>query len=72
MALVSWSHESHDEELGAPRCTNVRTSGAGSGSALQLHRTPNPGLGVGSVQVQNVRELDRDQFNANHHTTNPL
>ena len=33
----------------------------GSCSAFQLHRTPNPGLGAGSVRVREVWEPDRDQ-----------
>jgi len=60
-----------------PRCTEVHQGSnlvcrfgkglnlhiiQGSGSALQPHRTPNPGLGSGSVRVRDVREPDRDQF----------
>ena len=58
--------------LGAPR-----TSCAGSEKKLNLYlkwdscsaiqprrtcRTPNPGLGSGSVRVRDVQEPDRDQF----------
>ena len=36
----------------------------GLGAATGLHRTSNLGLGSGSVQVREVRELDPDQFSS--------